>query len=172
MPCQIKATEFNTHFFFLLLLILSSSPLLSSSVSSQQSATRKPTVFAQRGDDVSFTWQLPDALKDTVLVVSFSTHSNVIFFASTSAAANGTAVVTHRYSHRTDVTLRLQQGLVEFTLRDVGARDAGPYICMRGLTAADVVEACGQTLVVVGQWRDYCAFAHFLFVHFSSATIS
>ena len=46
---------------------------------------------------------------------------------------------------------------MEFTLRDVGPRDAGPYICMRGLTAADVVEDCGQTLVVVGEWRDYYA---------------
>ena len=108
-------------------------------------------VLTKPGENLTFVWPLPDSLREATLVVSLNTPSNLLFLATTLSAVNTTAVVTRHYEHRLHVQPRFDQGLVQFTLSDVVLEDAGKYMCTRGVTQEDVVEGCGQTVVVVGQ---------------------
>ncbi|KAK7105688.1 cell adhesion molecule 4-like isoform X2 [Littorina saxatilis] len=118
-----------------------------------QNAASDGEIAAKNGDDVDFSWPLPDSLKNTLLLLSFNNASTIVFLATTTEP-NSTLVVTPRYVGRINVSDSLGQGLVQFTLDDVSSRDAGHYVCMRGPKEEDVVEDCGKTLVIIDTPRN------------------
>lgn len=115
-------------------------------------ATLDP-LLARHGEDVTFTWALPDDARKGILVVAHNIPHNPIFVANTFQKLNVIKIMP-LYEDRASVNDTFTQGLVQFSISNVTSQDAGKYLCSKGFASADVLQDCGQMLLLVEAPRD------------------
>ncbi|KAK7479429.1 hypothetical protein BaRGS_00029346, partial [Batillaria attramentaria] len=109
-------------------------------------------VLAKSGQEVVFSWPLPDVIQDKpILVVAFEQPHNAVFITS---PATDHVTVMRAYEGRVNITEGMSKGLVQFSMANVTSRDAGKYLCVSGFLENDVVADCGETLVVIDAPRE------------------
>lgn len=112
-------------------------------------------LLARQGENIAFSWDLPDDARDTTLAIALNKPYNSLFFASTYRFETGMVFQTTRaYEGRVNVT-----GLVQFTLLNVTSQDAGKYICLTGFMENDILPDCGQSLFLIEAPRGITATA-------------